>query len=358
MEFLAQQPLCTTEDVTILPALGRLSSRADAQMGSLFYNAPMDTVASTKLLQAMLDNNEFAVIDRRLHENDPEGYADFVLKNIRHPNLWFSCGLKDSPVLFERLAKIVEQDTGSDEIRFNILVDIAHGHTIDALYLYRNLRTLTIVRGLMSGSICTSEAASDCIQAGCSHLRVGVGPGAMCSTRVATGIGAPNLSAVYMVGQVASSYNGIEVIADGGISDSGQVVKYLAAGATGVMLGTALASTLESGGWQRGAPIQPLVFDPSQPVEARLLKRHRGQSSDEYQEDYGCSRLSTEGVGVWIEWQGATVPKLLERWRGGIRSGISYAGVTSIYELTPLNLKNQLVRVTPSAYIEGKPNDN
>ena len=359
MDFLARPPLCTTEDVTLLPGLGLLSSRADANMSPLFYNAPMDTVASVKLLQAMLDSGEFAVIDRRLHENDPEGYVDFVKRNFRNPRLWFSTGLQDPPELFQRLVNIFEnhQDTEDEkECKINILVDIAHGHTLDALATYVRLRALDIVGGLMSGSICTAEAARDCVRAGCTHLRVGVGPGAVCTTRIMTGFGVPNLSAVYMVHKAVG--DGIEIIADGGIKESGQVVKYLAAGATGVMLGTLLAGTLESGGWKSQAPKQPLVFDPLNPPSPILIKRHRGQASDEYQKDYGCSRLSTEGVGMWIEWDGTTVDNLLERWRGSIQSGISYAGVKDIKDINPTKMSKQLVRITPSAYIEGTPHGN
>jgi IMP dehydrogenase/GMP reductase len=352
MKFLLEQPLCTTEDVTFMPGLGIVSSRSEVKMKSLFYNAPMDTVASPELLQALLDAGEYAVIDRRLHENQPDDYKQFIILNYKNPNLWFTCGLEDSAQLFTRLSEILS-DEEAYEFKINILVDVAHGHTINSLSLYNALRKIPIVRNLMSGSICTPDAARDCVKAGCTHLRVGVGPGAVCSTRLVTGCGIPNLSAVYSVSQ--SVPQGIQIIADGGIVNSGQVVKYLAAGATGVMIGTELAKTLESGGWYQVAPVQPRVFTPGQQVAPKLIKRHRGQASAEYQEDYGCSRLSTEGVGLSMEWDGLTVKSFLDLWRGGIQSAASYLGVADVNDINPQKLGSQMFLVTQSSYKEGTP---
>lgn len=367
MDFLLQDPLCSTEDVTGVPALGVLPSRkyaartpAEAQfaiandttgdLGPLFFNAPMDTVANPELLTQMLELGHYAVVDRTLINRDFEGWAAFVKEHWTNPNLWFSVGLYDAGSLFEALGEVIDGEPTDQPLKFNILVDVAHGHTVMALKIYEELAALDVVNSLMSGSICTPEAAADCLLAGCTHLRVGVGPGAMCSTRVKTGMGVPNLSAVHSIWK---EMRGVHIVADGGVKEGGQVWKYLAAGATSVMIGTALAKTWESGYWLEMPPDKPEVFDPSCPPERRYRKPHRGQASAAYQRDHGNDRVSTEGVETFFDWEGLYVKDVINDLEGGLRSAISYAGVTSVVECNPE--KMTLRRVTSAGRAEGKP---
>ena len=123
-------------------------------------------------------------------------------------------------------------------------------------------------------------------------------------------------------------------------------------------MGSALASTWESGAWQNRGPQQQhnTVFDPTNPPPDLWVKPHRGQASKSYQRDYGQDRPSIEGVETWLTYQGDTVQTVMNFFRGGIRSAISYLGLLAISELNPNNI--EMVRITPNAYLEGTPKCN
>jgi IMP dehydrogenase len=350
LNFLLDPPFRTTEDVTLIPKLGILNVSSEATVHPIFFNAPMDTVAHPDLLEAMLYAGEQAIVDRQLHVRSPSAYKAFVLKHIGNPNLWFSCGLRDATDMFKRIIEIVQETDLTGD--FNVLVDISHGHCLEALQTYRALRTALPNAKIMSGSICTAQAARDCYEAGCTHLRVGVGPGAMCSTRIQTGIGVPNLSAVHAVwNAVPEAY----IVADGGIKNPGQVAKYLAAGAHGVMLGTRLASTWESNWWVELPVEQPKVYDPTNPPQRKFVKIHRGQASASYQQDYSTTGRSVEGIETQIHWQGEYVNTVLHEFYTGLRHSISYLGLRDLKDINPNNPYLEMIPITQNGYREGEP---
>ena len=233
----------TTNDVALLPRMGVLKSRSQAEIEPFIYSAPMDTVTGMGMVQALTQLNHYAV-SCRFHSNRSK---TILRSNFRgNPNLFYSIGLSD--ISLENA--ISNGQTGN--YNQNIALDIAHGDSIFAHNLTKKARQNKRILSIMSGSICTPEGAERAIRNGCTHLRIGIGGGSACTTRVMTGCGAPNLSAIYKINKHLSSLfdrNSFKIIADGGIKTPGDAVKYLAAGADGIMLGNVLAKAEESCGW-------------------------------------------------------------------------------------------------------------
>ncbi|MEN2992057.1 MAG: IMP dehydrogenase [Bacteroidia bacterium] len=227
-----------------------------------------------------------------------------------------------------------------------LVIDTAHGHS------RRVLDTLTALRQkyphlpLMAGNIATAEAAEDLIQAGADVLKVGVGPGSICTTRVISGVGMPQLSAIFAVSEVARPM-GVGVVADGGIRYSGDITKALAAGADAVMLGNLLAGTEES-------PGETVLY------EGRKFKVYRGMGSLEAMraggaERYGqqavpSSKLVPEGVVGRVPYRGQ-VAEVLHQLAGGLRAGMGYCGAPNLAALR----KAQFVRISPAGLTESHP---
>lgn len=228
-----------------------------------------------------------------------------------------------------------------------LVVDSAHGHHIDIVTMVRKLREKYPDLTIVAGNVATGEATRDLIEAGASVVKVGIGPGSICTTRVIAGIGVPQITAIYDCASVAREYN-IPIIADGGIKYSGEVTKAIAAGASCVMMGSLFAGTEESPG-------------ESEIYQGRRYKSYRGMGSigamkdgskDRYfQED--DSKLVPEGIEGRVAYKGPlkdTIHQLL----GGLRSGMGYCGTETIEQL-----KNdtQFVRITGAGLRESHPHD-
>jgi IMP dehydrogenase len=210
-----------------------------------------------------------------------------------------------------------------------LVVDTAHGHQQNVLTIVKTLRGEFPGVELVAGNIGTAEAAGDLIDLGVDALKVGVGPGSICTTRVVSGCGVPQITAIADVSAVARD-KGIPVIADGGIKFSGDVTKAIAAGASSVMLGNLLAGTDES-------PGEVVMF------QGRSYKIYRGMGSLEVMKD-GKSRdryfmdsapeakLVPEGIEGMVPYKGSVV-SILQIIVGGLRSGMGYAGCRTIPEL-------------------------
>ncbi|KFZ39414.1 IMP dehydrogenase [Thermoactinomyces sp. Gus2-1] len=228
-----------------------------------------------------------------------------------------------------------------------IVVDTAHGHSkgvLDAIHaLRRKYPDLVIV----AGNVATGEATRDLIEAGANIVKVGIGPGSICTTRVVAGIGVPQITAIYDCATVARQY-GVPIIADGGIRYSGDIVKALAAGADAVMLGSLFAGTEESPG-------------ESEIYQGRRFKVYRGMGSigamqqgskDRYfQED--AQKLVPEGIEGRVPYKGPladTVYQLI----GGIRAGMGYCGAATLKELKE---NSRFIRITNASLRESHPHD-
>ena len=226
-------------------------------------------------------------------------------------------------------------------------LDSAHGHSKNIVDAVKAIKAEFPDITLVAGNIATAEAAEDLIKAGADCLKVGIGPGSICTTRIIAGIGVPQISAVYDVACVAAKYD-VPVIADGGIKYSGDIVKALAAGANCVMLGSLLAGCAESPG-------------ETEIYQGRQFKVYRGMgsiaamndgSSDRYFQE-GAKKLVPEGVEGRVPYKG-TLSDTVFQLIGGIRSGMGYCGCQTI-ELLQQNAK--FVKITAAALRESHPHD-
>ncbi len=228
-----------------------------------------------------------------------------------------------------------------------VVVDTAHGHQELVTQMVKNIKEAYPEVNLIAGNIATAEAARDLIRAGADALKVGVGPGSICTTRVIAGIGVPQITAIFDVSQVAHSFK-IPVIADGGIKYSGDITKALAAGADVAMIGSLFAGTEES-------PGEMEIF------QGRSYKVYRGMGSIGAMKDGGRDRyfqedeqkVVAEGIEGRVPYRG-TVSDIVFQITGGLRAGMGYCGVRTLKEL---QTKTKFVRITSAGLLESHPHD-
>lgn len=245
-------------------------------------------------------------------------------------------------------ADILDRAKALIDAQVDVLVlDSAHGHSANIMRCVKMVKEAFPDTPVIAGNIATAEAAEVLIQAGADALKVGIGPGSICTTRVVAGIGVPQITAVYDVACVAEKY-GIPVIADGGIKYSGDIVKALAAGANVVMLGSLLAGCEE-------APGATEIF------QGRQFKVYRGMGSlgamecgskDRYFQE-GAKKLVPEGVEGRVPYKGVVADTIFQLC-GGIRSGMGYCGCKDI---PTLHEKAKFVRITGAGLKESHPHD-
>lgn len=245
-------------------------------------------------------------------------------------------------------ADVLERAGALIDAQADVLVlDSAHGHSKNILKCLKMIKEAYPDTPVIAGNIATAEAAEDLIAAGADCLKVGIGPGSICTTRVVAGIGVPQITAVYDVARVAQKYN-VPVIADGGIKYSGDIVKALAAGANVVMLGSLLAGCEE-------APGETEIF------QGRSFKVYRGMGSlgamacgskDRYFQE-GAKKLVPEGVEGRVPFKGPVADTIFQL-VGGIRSGMGYCGCKDI---PTLHEHSKFVRITGAGLKESHPHD-
>lgn len=230
-----------------------------------------------------------------------------------------------------------------------IAVDSAHGHSDNVLKTVREIRKRHDI-DLIAGNIATADAAQDLIDAGADALKVGIGPGSICTTRVVSGVGIPQVTAIFDVSRVAEA-SGVPVIADGGIRYSGDITKAIAAGANSVMIGSLFAGLDESPG--------TVVF-----WKGRRFKEYRGMgslgamvsgSSDRYSQrsDGGRDKLVPEGVEGRVAYRG-TLAELVYQLVGGLRAGMGYCGTPTV---DALRKDAKFVRVSGAGMSESHPHN-
>ncbi len=226
-----------------------------------------------------------------------------------------------------------------------IVVDSAHGHAQPVLDMVTELKRRFPEVQVLAGNVATAEGTRDLIKAGADAVKVGVGPGSICTTRVVAGIGVPQITAIYEAARVGQEFD-IPIVADGGIKYSGDLTKAIAAGASVVMLGSLLAGTEES----------PGEFEIYQ---GRKYKVYRGMGSlgamkegsrDRYFQEHE-EKLVPEGIEGRVPYRG-TVSDMVFQLIGGLRAGMGYCGVKDIEELQH---KTKFIRITNAGLKESHP---
>ena len=244
----------------------------------------------------------------------------------------------------ERAEALIEQKTDV------IVIDTAHGHSKLVIKMLKHLKKAYPIQDLIVGNIATEEAAKDLITAGADAIKIGIGPGSICTTRIVAGVGVPQLTAIMNISKTAKK-NSIPLIADGGIRYSGDIAKALAAGADSVMLGGLLAGTDES-------PGEVELF------EGRTYKAYRGMGSigamqkgskDRYFQDgvQKSSKLIPEGIEGRVAYKG-TMKTILHQLTGGLKSSMGYVGCKNIEEM---KTKTRFIKISSSAKQESHVHD-
>ena len=278
-------------------------------------------------------------------------YKD-ITKVQDHPNackddkgrLRVAAGVGITPDAMDRVAALVAEDVDA------VVLDSAHGHSRNIVRTLREIKAKYPTLDVVVGNIATAEAAKFLIEAGADGIKVGIGPGSICTTRIIAGVGVPQLSAIYAASSAAKG-SGVPVIADGGLRYSGDIVKALAAGGDCVMIGSMFAGTEE-------APGETIIYN------GRKFKAYRGMgsidamkagSADRYFQK-GCegniNKLVPEGIVARVPFKGSlseTVYQLI----GGLRSGMGYCGAKDI----PALQTAQFIRITASGMHESHPHD-
>ena len=228
-----------------------------------------------------------------------------------------------------------------------IAVDTAHGHNTGVLEAVKKIKNKFPDVQLIAGNVATAAATRDLIEAGADVVKVGIGPGSICTTRIVAGIGVPQITAIMDCAEMADKY-GKRVIGDGGVKYSGDIIKGIAAGASAIMMGSMLAGTKESPG-------------ALEIYQGRSFKVYRGMGSisameagskDRYfQED--AKKLVPEGVEGRVPYKGS-LSEVVYQMVGGIRSGMGYCGKRSIEEL---RTNSEFIKITNASLIESHPHD-
>ena len=248
-----------------------------------------------------------------------------------------------TPDVKERIKALV--DVGADVV----CIDTAHGHSAGVIKVVKDIRKAFPDLQLIAGNVATKEGSQALIDAGVDAVKVGVGPGSICTTRIVAGVGVPQLSAIYEAAKACKAA-GIPLIADGGIRYTGDIVKAIAGGASTVMAGSIFAGTEES-------PGETVLY------EGRRFKTYRGMGSieamnqgskDRYFQDVedDIKKLVPEGIVGRVPYKG-DLAEVVHQYIGGIRAGMGYCGAASIEDLQ----KAQFVRITSSGVRESHPHD-
>ena len=307
----------TFDDVGLVPKFNRITSRLHTdiktQLGrdsfkSPFIPANMDSVIGPKLAQICKERGAPIIFHRFAPiEEQVKWVKEF-------PEAYMSLGVQESASNLEVL-----YEAGCR--RF--CIDIAHGHSQVVLDTIKKIKDFDEMNQVIAGNVCTYDGVMDLAEAGANIIKVGVGPGAACITRMMTGFGVPQFSAIKECFSAkqdllkGKSIN-IELIADGGIKHPRDAVIALAAGADAVMMGSIFARTFESAA-------------PKKEVNGKIFGRYRGQASSEFMNEYfgDTKKRQAEGVAFDVEITKSAVD-VFEEYEGGLRSGLTYCGTDDL----------------------------
>lgn len=357
----------TFDDVLLIPAESHvLPNEVDLstqlapnlKLNIPLISAGMDTVTEGRMAAAMAKMGGLGVVHKnlsiqaqadevRLAKNTPVTAEDTHAAVDKDGKLLVAAAVGVTSDTFERAEALFE--AGADAI----VIDTAHGHSAGVLRKIKEIRDHFPHNTLIAGNVATAEGTRALFEAGVDVVKVGIGPGSICTTRVVAGVGVPQLTAIYDAADAAREF-GKPIIADGGIKYSGDVVKALAAGGNAVMLGSMLSGTEEAPG------------DVQQGSDGRLVKSYRGMgsvgamsqqhgSSDRYFQGgvNEANKLVPEGIEAVVSYKG-TVSNVVYQILGGLRSGMGYCGAENVDKLIETA---QFVRISNAGLRESHPHD-
>jgi IMP dehydrogenase len=320
------QKSLTFDDFLLVPQYSDIESRSEVDISSQLdsklkldtpiISSPMDTVTEHVMASTMSRKGGLGVIHR--YNSIPEQVAQVNEANCGFDTIGAAVGVKDD--FIERTQELVKAGAKV------ICVDVAHGDHVSVKKALESLEKLPERSKfhLMAGNVATGAGYMRLAQWGADSVRVGIGGGSICSTRINTGHGLPNMSALFDCATARKSpdcgSNRPSIIIDGGIKTAGDMVKALAAGADFVMCGSLLAGTDESPG--------NLIQNPN----GSLVKEYRGMASREAQMNWRGKSSSPEGIATFVNYKGS-VNDILDDLIGNIKSGLSYSGARSLRQL-------------------------
>ncbi len=358
----------TFDDVLLVPGYSDFT-RSDINLSTQltkkiklsipFVSSPMDTVTESVLAIALGQLGGIGIIHRNLTIEDQIK----EVKKVKNKNLLVGAAIAGKNYE-ERVRALVKAKADV------VVIDSAHGFTKTIIAALKFIKKTYPYLEVIAGNIATADGARGLIAAGADGLRVGMGPGAICTTRIISGMGMPQITAIMETARIAKKAK-VPVIADGGIKYSGDMVKALAAGASTVMMGGFFAASLESPGkvFRLSSDKVPQRFrDVLSGKKAFYdFKEYRGmgsvgamekgariRSEEEFHgKDYGDRVLVAEGVEGLVPIKG-TVKELMDQAVGGIRSGMCYVGAKTIKDLWE---KSRFIQITQASLTESHPHD-
>jgi len=347
------------EDVKLLGIVTNRDLRFEKDM-NLSISAVMtsDQLITTELndlenAESILKENKIEKLPIVNSENQLVGLITFkdIIKNRMRPNackdqygrLRVAAAVGVTDDVLKRVEALANASVDA------VIIDTAHGHTKGVVEVLKKVKSTFPNLDIVVGNIATASAAQALIDAGADAVKVGIGPGSICTTRVVAGIGVPQLTAVMDVAEVTNKHN-IPLIADGGIRYSGDIVKAFAGGASTVMLGSIIAGVEE-------APGETIIF------EGRKFKSYRGMGSIDAMQDGSKDRyfqsgevdvkkLVPEGIVGRVAYKG-TLGEVVHQMIGGLRAGMGYTGSETIKDLG----KAEFLKITAAGVAESHPHD-
>lgn len=334
------------DDVLLVPQKSEIESRALVDLKTeitpgFFLKIPiisinMDTVTGVDMVQTMSQKGGISFMPRFDNSEEQANKIKQVKKSGHR--VFAALGLRDDVNLRARMCV----KAGAD----GLTVDVAHGHMTRALEITAKLKKYNLP--LISGVVATYDGAFDLFTAGADMVRVGVGAGTICITRIATGCGVPQITAIMDAVRAKKKFKNKFVLADGGIKSSGDIVKALAAGASAVTLGSLLAGTDEAPGGiikKNGVFYKEYNGSSSIAEKEKQMEKHNGHKPH--------FKLHIEGVEAMVKYKGP-VAEVLDSYCAGIRSGFSYCGAKNIKELWR---KAKFIQITHAGFLESGAHD-
>ena len=300
-----------------------------------FISSAMDTVTESTMAIAIAQKGGLGIIHRNLSIKDQSK----EIRKVKKKNLLVGAAVGTGSDELIRIKSAIDENVDL------IVIDTAHGHSEKVIKILSKIKKLNLKTPICVGNIATAEAALKLYNEGADILKVGIGPGSICTTRMIAGIGVPQISAVLEIKKSMKNKN-IKIISDGGIKFSGDIVKGIAAGADAIMMGSIFAGTEESPGKKYKYKNK---FYKSYRGMGSIGAMSAGSSNRYFQKNHkDKSKFVPEGVEARVIYKGS-VNKILYQLQGGLRSSMGYIGAKKIFEIQK---KAKFIKITKAGFYE------